>query len=185
MYMVWSLKKANAALDKAAFVSVLSSAQSNQTHWNGSECKLSKLRQQTWQATIINYQHIISNPSHIQSTDVFPNQMSFPSLPLAPWDLCWMCWIRWRDVGFVGSATRSRERFFEPPERRTAAMRIAMRPLEFSVDFFPLKKRREGLVLLWGEEFGITPDWTHVCQPQKARWLKRILLLKLVLEGVL
>ena len=78
-----------------------------------------------------------------------------------------MCWIRWWDVGVVGSATRSRERFFEPPERRTAAMRIAMRPLEFSVDFFSPKKGRFGG--LSGEEFWITPDWTHVCQLQKAR----------------
>ena len=92
--------------------------------------------------------------------------MSFPSLPLRPWDLCWMCWIRWRDVGVVGSATRSRERFFEPPERRTAAMRIAMRPLEFSVDFFPPKKGRFGG--FGGKNLG-SPQIGHMCVNRKKR----------------
>lgn len=76
-------------------------SQSNQTHWNGSECKLSKLRQHKWQATIINYINI-SNPSHIQSTDVFPkpNVISIPSLETLGFVLdgsmagCWFCRIR-------------------------------------------------------------------------------------------
>jgi len=100
--------------------------------------------------------HHIYNPQMF-----FPTQMSFPSLPLTPWDLCWMCWIRWRDVGFVGSATRSRERFFEPPERRTAAMRIAMRPLDFSMDFFPPKKGRRERVL-WEFEVTILKKTTKI-----------------------
>lgn len=104
---------------------------------------------------------------HIYNPQIFfPTQMSFPSLPLIPWDLCWMCWIRWRDVGVVGSATRSRERFFEPPERRTAAMRIAMRPLEFSVDFFSPKKGRLGG--FGGKNLGLR-QIGHMCVNRKKR----------------
>lgn len=181
--MVWSLKKANAALNKAAFVCVLSSAQSNQTHWNGSKCKLSKLVQQKWQATIINYHSTIniSNPSHIQSTDVFhnPNVISVPSLDALGFVLdvldsmagCWFCRIRDPLTGAVLRASGKKD---SRNEDRDASLGL------FHGFFSHL--RREGLVLLWGEEFGITPDWTYVCQPQKARWLKMMLLLMLNLS---
>lgn len=124
--------------------------------------------------------HHIYNPQMF-----FPTQMSFPSLPLTPWDLCWMCWIRWRDVGFVGSATRSRERFFEPPERRTAAMRIAMRPLDFSMDFFPPKKGRFGFTLggrIWDYprlDLCVSTAKSEMIEDDAATYVK------LVLEGVL